>query len=236
MAVPARACSLLPSGQQALRQKGDAMQRKTRLALIGAAAALVVGIGGIGIASADDTATGRNPLSTLLSNLVGQGTITQDQADAITAAMDEEHAAHEQERAAHEQDRQDAITKVTGLEWSAIQDRLAKGETLAAIAGDKKDALIKALVAVEEKHIDQHVADGRFTEAQATEMKSGLTARITAMVEGKGPHMGREFGEGDEHGPGMGHHEGRGHHGNSGFGDDSGFGPMGTPPWSGEDD
>lgn len=210
------------------------MKRRTRLALIGAATAAVVTIGGIGIATADDVAAGKNPLSNLLSKLVTDGTITQNQADAITEAMDEERAAHDAERTAHEQARQDAITKTLGLEWSAIQTRLQNGETLAAIAGENKDALIKALVAVESKHIDEHVTDGRLTEAQATEMKASLTERVTAMVEGtRGPGFGHRDGDdedfdGRDHGPGHGPEHGPGHgpgHHGGGFG----FGPMGTP-------
>lgn len=213
------------------------MQRKTRLALIGAATAAVVAIGGVGIASADDSASGKNPFSNLLSRLVGDGTITQNQADAITKAMDEDRAAHEAEREARHQETQDAIAKALGLEWDAIETRLEAGETLAAIAGEKKDALIAALVAIETKHIDEHVADGRFTAEQAKEMKAGLTERVTAMVEGthgpgrhgmRGPGMGGHhgFGDGDDD-----HEEGRGHH-EDGFE----FGPMGTSDGSDGDD
>ena len=186
------------------------MQRKTRFALIGATTAAVVAIGGIGIASANDVVAGISSLS---------------KPDRATHA----------ERALHHQERQDAISRVVGLEWSAIEARLADGETLAAIAGEKKDELIKALVALAETHIDQHASDGRFNEEQATEMKASLTERVTAMVErnegfgrhgfggGFGPHRG---GHGSGMGPG--HGMGRGHHG-EGFG----FGPMGTPGTSG---
>jgi hypothetical protein len=215
------------------------MRRQTRLALVGAATAIVVAIGGAGIASATDIAQGNNPLSNLLGKLVGNGTITQNQADAIVKAADEDHAAHEAERTAHQQAKQDAIATAIGLDWSTIQTRLQNGETLASIAGDKKDALIKALVALEEQEIAQRVKDGVLTEEQATQIKNSLTDRITAMVNGTfGPRGGmgmgpRGMGDHDGDGPDddfgeprMGGH--RGHHG--GFGD-GGFGgsPMGIP-------
>lgn len=215
------------------------MRRQTRLALIGAATAIVVAVGGAGIASATDVAQGNNPLSNLLSKLVGNGTINQSQADAIVKAADDERAAHEAERAAHQKAKQDAIAKAIGLDWSAIEARLQKGETLAAIAGDKKAAVIKALVAIEEAELAERVKDGVLTQDQATQMKSSITDRVTAMVEGNfGPGrggMGRGFGpgmgdhDGDGFGPGMGGHGmGGGHHG-GGFGE----GPMGMPPTSG---
>lgn len=211
------------------------MLKKYRLALIGAATAIVVAVGGVGIASADDNGRGGNPFSQLLSKLVGNGTITQDQADAITKAADDDMAAHHAEHQAREEAHQAVIAKALGMEWSAIQTRLQAGETLADIAGSKKAALIKALVTFEEKEIAQGVTDGRLTEAQATEMKSHVTERVTAMVEGTfgGHGMGpRGMGGPGMGGPGMGgpDMDGFGGHGDhDGFGD----GPMGTSGKSG---
>jgi uncharacterized protein YidB (DUF937 family) len=73
-------------------------------------------------------------------------------------------------------------------------------QTLADIAeqkGKSVSGLVKALVAAEEKKIDEAVADGRITEAQASELKSKLTERMQALVNGElgehGERPGRRF-------------------------------------------
>ena len=65
----------------------------------------------------------------------------------------------------------------------ALEDR-----TLAEIAKEKGksvDGLVKAIVAAQEKKIDEAVADGRITKAQATELKSRLADRVEALVNGQ---------------------------------------------------
>ena len=120
--------------------------------------------------------------------------------------------AHEAERAAFEA----LIAKTIGVDAAVIKTRLAAGETLGAIAGTKKAALIDVIVADKTKHIDAAVAAGKLTAAQATTMKAGLVAHVTAEVDSvRGPKGG----------PGMGGH--KGHKGGKG-----GHGPKGgmTPP------
>jgi len=85
---------------------------------------------------------------------------------------------------------------------------LKAGETLAAIAGVKKDALITALVAFHTKQIDDAVASGKLTSERAASMKANLKDHVTAMVERvKGPrddhHKGKKFGH--KGGKGFGH-------------------------------
>ena len=61
-------------------------------------------------------------------------------------------------------------------------------KTLAEIAKEKGKSvsgLVKALVAAEEKKIDEAVADGRITKAQASELKSRLAERMQALVNGE---------------------------------------------------
>ena len=156
-------------------------------------------------------------VASVLAALVTKGTITQAQADAITAAL----AAAE--TAEHANDPQGGpkgepgigmpdpaatlsiITSVTGVDAATIQKRLAAGETLAAIAGAKKDALIAALVADETKRIDAAVTAGKLTAAQATTLKSNLTAHVTDEVNSTrpvGPMGGGKGGRG--HGGPMG--------------------------------
>ena len=113
-----------------------------------------------------------------------------------------ERAAHEAERAAFEA----LVAKTIGVDAAVIKTRLAAGETLGAIAGTKKAALIDVIVADKTKHID---------------------AAVTAEVDSvRGPKGGP--GMGGKGGPGMGDH--KGHKGGKG-----GHGPKGgmTPPAAG---
>jgi len=168
-------------------------------------------------------------LAATLSALVAKGTITQAQADAITAAasaaenakrtaMDTDHAVMDADRAALEA----LVAKTIGVDSATIRTRLAAGESLGAIAGAKKAELISVLVADETKRIDAAVTAGKLTATQATTLKAGLTAHVTAEVDSVG----------GKRGPGMGDHDknarkggkgGRGHGG-------PGMGGMGAAP------
>ena len=164
-------------------------------------------------------------LAAVLSALVAKGTITQAQADAITAAAtaaetakraarDADHATKDADRVALEA----LISKTIGVDSATIRTRLAAGESLGAIAGAKKAELISVLVAEHTKRIDAAVTAGKLTAAEATTLKAGLTAHVTAEVDqvgGKrGPGMG---GPGKD---GKGGKDGRGHGGpgKGGFG------------------
>ena len=152
---------------------------------------------------------------TVLTSLVGKNGFTQAKADAVLAAFvaakpaglgngqgpkgnPADQAARDADRAAVEA----VISTTIGLDAATIKSRLQAGETLAAIAGAKKDALIAALVAQETKEIDARVAAGTLTAAQATTIKADLTNRITTMVnstpgKGFGPKGG--MGKGPRH-------------------------------------
>lgn len=145
-------------------------------------------------------------LKSVLAGLVTKGTITQAQADAITTALTAAHTAREAmhdaddvardaQRTAHEA----LIAATIGIDAATIKTRLAAGETLGAIAGAKKPALITALVAEATKEIDARVSAGKLTAAQATTIKADLTTRITAQVDsvrGKmGEFKGNKMGE-----------------------------------------
>jgi hypothetical protein len=143
-------------------------------------------------------------LATVLSTLVKAGTITQAQADAITAAATAARSAHEANKGANRAAHQTLIATTIGKSAAEIQDGLAAGKSLGVIAGDKRAALITALVADETKRIDAAVAAGKMTATQATTLKAGLTAQVTAHVDAAGPAMGLGMGKGGkkgEHGP-----------------------------------
>jgi len=162
-------------------------------------------------------------LAATLSALVAKGTITQAQADAITAAAtaaetakraakDAVHAAKDAVRVALEA----LISKTIGVDSATIRTRLAAGESLGVIAGAKKAELIALLVADKTKRIDADVTAGKLTAEQATARKAGLTAHVTAEVDSVG----------GKRGPGMGHKEGKDGRGHGG----PGKGGMGAAP------
>ena len=119
------------------------------------------------------------------------------------------------------------ITSTLGIDAATLRSRLAAGETLATIAGAKKDALITALVAEHTKRIDADLAAGRLTAEQAKTLKDNLTAHVTADInEVRTPRMG---GHGDHDDDGHEGHEGReGRHGHDSD-DDHGMGGKGLP-------
>jgi len=165
-------------------------------------------------------------ITSVLSALVSKGTITQAQADAIKAAFVAAAPVRGfdgpgkgmgplgEDRAATEA----LISKTIGVDTATVRTRLAAGESLGAIAGAKKAELISVLVADETKRIDAAVTAGKLTAEQATTLKAGLTAHVTAEVEEVGGKFGPGFG-----GPGKGGKGGRGHAG-------PGMGGMGSAP------
>jgi len=89
----------------------------------------------------------------------------------------------------------DAAAAYLGLTEAELRVQLAD-KTLAEVAKDREksvDGLVKALATAAEKRIDEAVADGRLTEEQATELKSGLGDRIEALVNGEHRDHGRGF-------------------------------------------
>ena len=173
------------------------MSSKKRMAAVAITIAALTA-GSVGVASAHDAAGKGAAKTTVLADLVKAGTITQAQSDAITKKFDEVKVANDANRAADQAAREahrvaeEALVATTiGIDAATIKTRLAAGETLAAIAGAKKDALIAALVAFETKEIDARVTAGKLTAAEATTMKADLTAHVTAAVNAVG---GKGFG------------------------------------------
>lgn len=136
-------------------------------------------------------------LTALLATLVSKGTITQAQADAIVAAHTASDAAREGLRSAKgalkgDRDARLALIATTlGIDTTTVVTRLKAGESLATIAGAKKDALITALVADESKRIDAAVTAGKITADQAATLKANLVAHVTDEVNSVRSMMGK---------------------------------------------
>ena len=147
-----------------------------------AATAIVLNVSATAVASADN-GKGRAAISSLLSGLVSNGTITQSQADAITKAAQDARAAAKGVMDKNREAINTVITSTLGISLDSLKSRLKAGESLATIAGDKKAALITAISAEINKQIDAAVTAGKLTAAQATAQKMKTTERVTNMVE-----------------------------------------------------
>jgi hypothetical protein len=157
-----------------LRTKGEFMSKKKVLALVITTLALTAG--SIGVAGAASKGSHR--------------------AGVEKSAMkaENQHGGKGRLIKADRVEKQTLISGIIGLDTATIQSRLKAGESLAQIAGVKKDALIAALVADHTKRIDAAVTAGTLTAAQATNMKSKVVERVTAKVNAVGGKHG--FGKG----------------------------------------
>ena len=159
-------------------------------------------------------------VSTVLSSLVTKGTITQAQADAITAALTAAAASAPALPGAsgkpsiggmgkggmgkggmggigmNSAARQAIITSTLGITAADLAAARQAGKSLAVLAGSKTDALITALVNYDSTQIDAAVTAGTLTSAQATTLKAGLKAHVTTEVNnvGHGPDGDNDHG------------------------------------------
>jgi hypothetical protein len=138
-------------------------------------------------------------LETRLADAVANGKITQEQADTILAdapaRLDEFLAAPASDLRkgmkrgfggiAH--NVLATVAGVLGTDEETLKTQLREGSTIADIAGDQTQAVIDALVAEANDHIDAALADGKITQEQADEMKANTVERITTFVNEGGP-------------------------------------------------
>ncbi len=173
------------------------MNKKLIATIATAAVALTISTGSVALA---DNGKGKDRLGSLLSGLVAKGTITQSQADAIVKAQSDMKAAG---KAAMETDRAavDAVVSATlGITTDAIKARLKAGESLATIAGAKKDTLIAAITAEINRQIDAAVVAGKLTAAQGAERKAKTAENVTKRVNNLRPPHGDKPGRSDKNG------------------------------------
>jgi len=180
---------------------------KTKLVAVAVAAGLFFSAGSAAIASAHG---GKGPgvkLDGVLSGLVGKGALTQLQVDEIKKAIEQAYLAAHQNKMAKNNEMTLLITSTIGLDTVTITSRLAAGESLGVIAGEKRQVLIDALIAFHSKRIDLAVLDGKISTEDGVKMKAGLTASVTFFVD-RVPgffNSGKSFGKGFERGFGKGH-------------------------------
>ena len=137
-----------------------------------------------------------------MQELVDEGTITAEQADAVTAHLLEQVP----ERLAERDGRgpgwhggrpggglfgrgagvvSEALTDLLGIDAQELREQLRDGATLAEIAtaqGVEPQAVIDELVGEYEERLDNAVENGRLDQAEADERLASATERITELV------------------------------------------------------
>jgi polyhydroxyalkanoate synthesis regulator phasin len=130
---------------------------------------------------------------------VADGRLTKEQGDALKQRIESGQAplfglgggpgGHD--RGGHLGDL-DAAASYLGLTEDQLRTQLQSGKTLADVAkaqGKSVDGLIDALVTATKKDLDDAVADGRLTKAQADRILADMKQRITDRVNGKLPQF-----------------------------------------------
>lgn len=144
-----------------------------------------------------------------LQDLVDDGTITAEQADAVAADLVEDSVARAEQWMAEHGDElreigerfkhrpgggvfgrgagvtSEALTDLLGLEAQELREQLRDGATLAEIAtaqGVEPQAVIDELVSEYQERLDNAVENGRLEQAEADERLAEATERITTMV------------------------------------------------------
>jgi hypothetical protein len=201
------------------------MKKTNKFAAIGLAAGLTVGgatglvlaVPAISGAQSTDTTTapatgtqsdsGRpdpgQHMADTLAPLVADGTLTQDQADKVIAALE---AARPQGGPGMGHGRGmglDAAAAALGITADELRTELQSGKTIAQVASDKGvdvQTVIDAMVAQFKTHLDEEVASGEHTQAEADQKLADATTRITEQVNNAMPTGGRGPGGSGGHG------------------------------------
>jgi hypothetical protein len=96
----------------------------------------------------------------------------------------------------------ETAAEAIGIEVDALREALQNDRTIAQVAQANDvdpQTVVDALVADVSARIDQKVADGDLTQAEADEKKAELPERMTAIVNGEKPEGGpRHRDEGEE--------------------------------------
>jgi len=164
-------------------------------------------------AAADASAPADRPdpavhIAEVLKPLVDDGTITQTQADAVSAALVADHEARDGEhgKGGPGGPKAEVLAQALGMTTDELHTALESGKTIAQVAADQGvdvQVVIDALTAGMTSHINEEVANGELTQEEADAKLADLSARITDMVNNPRPAEGPdgERGPGGEHGP-----------------------------------
>jgi hypothetical protein len=180
----------------------------------------VLGLGATALAGAQDDPSsdeGGGWVQDALSGLVEDGTITQEQADAVEDALKE--ARHDRGLGEGPGHRGfvlefgcdlSTVAESLGIDEDELRAALEDSRTIAEIAeeqGVDVEDVVDDIVAAERERLDEAVADGYLTQEDADEILAGAEDRATAFVNGELPDPEDLPGlhEPPFHDPGSGH-------------------------------
>lgn len=137
-------------------------------------------------------------LDSTLGDLVAEGTLTQEQAAAVTSALADRGefantsgpgrpAARCANTIASIRSTIVAVTDLLGIDAAGIRSRVQSGETLLEIAesvGVSRDDLIAALQTGLNERLDRAVANGRITTTERAEIENASYDRISRILDG----------------------------------------------------
>jgi hypothetical protein len=128
-----------------------------------------------------------------LQDLVDDGTITAEQADAVAehlASDLQDRGGPRGRRHLHPGFDGEVIAGLLGVDADTLRTELRSGKTVAEIAteqGVDPQTVIDALVAEAESHLDLSVENGRLTQDEADARLAEITDRITERVNNGRP-------------------------------------------------
>ena len=138
-------------------------------------------------------------LNETLKPLVDAGTITQAQADAVIAALKADMPERgERGRGGKGGAGLEVVAQALGMTADELHTALKGGQTLAQVAESKGvnvQVVVDALVASATNHINEKVASGDITQAEADAKLAELSQRVTDMVNNPRPEGGQRGGK-----------------------------------------
>lgn len=143
----------------------------------------------VGAVSAAVSAKGdhakERPLTQALDELVSNGTITQDQANAVQDGVKAKRRDVWARRPHLGKKLLDSIAQKLGVDTKELVGELRSGKSIADVARDKgvdPQSIVDEIVSSITGRIDQRVADGKMSQEQADVMKQNLSQRVTDFV------------------------------------------------------
>lgn len=143
-------------------------------------------------------------LAEVLQPLVADGTLTQEQLDKVVETLMANaperdgrggRGGHDGPRGGRGGHGLDAAATALGLSADELRTELRDGSTLAEVAAEQGvavQAVIDAMVAELEAHLDEHVANGKLTQEEADAKLAKATEKITDLVNNGRPSRGGE--------------------------------------------
>jgi polyhydroxyalkanoate synthesis regulator phasin len=159
----------------------------------------VLGLSAAAIAGAQDDPSNDERggwVQDALSGLVENGTITEEQADAVEEALEDARPDRGFEGGighpgfAFGFGGISTVAESLGIGEDELRAALADGQTIAAIAeeqGVDVQDVVDDIVAAQRERLDEAVAEGHLTQEEADEFLAGAEKRVTAFVNGEPP-------------------------------------------------